>query len=428
MLLTAPTSTAQAAGAPASPSAATPMRKPALPALTGLRTFLALLIVLFHFTPEGLSHSVSVGGRTVLLTLYPLVDNGYVFVSFFFLISGYILAYNYLDRLDQLSLADFWVARLSRLYPVYLFALLLFLPMLVMEWHVRSRTDFWEGTLLTLGLMQGWFPNLATFWNVVAWTLSCEIALYAVFPWLLRAPWPVKPWRLIALMLGFWAIGLTPHWTYLLTNPDHLPAVTDHTLHSRFAAAMGLAGVHLHLAVTNRYSSSTWVNWLKFTPLPYMCTFLAGMALGKLQSVIHPTSQQRALIALTGFALAFVGFYRVLPHVPYIVVHGGFLTPVFAVIILGLSGPSWIARPFSWKPLVTVGASSYCLYLLHFNTFVLIHSHHLPERLHVARFDPWISYAFLVVFAVLMRNFFEHPLQLAIGRWWKRRKAVKMEV
>src|ERR1700712_5673615 len=76
--------------------AAAYVRKPTLPALTGVRTLLALFILLFHFTPAGLG------------PLYPLIDNGYVFVSFFFLISGYIMAYNYLDRPGKMRLSDFW--------------------------------------------------------------------------------------------------------------------------------------------------------------------------------------------------------------------------------------------------------------------------------------------------------------------------------
>ena len=187
MLATAPTSTGFAAGELQQPPEAVYVRKPALPALTGLRTLLALFIVLYHFTPGGLEHTWRLGAHTLHVTLYPVVDTGYVFVSFFFLISGYILAYNYLDRLDRISLVDFWVARLSRLYPVYLFALLLFSEMLAVEWHARPHGDFWLGTAASLLLLlQGWFPNLATFWNTVAWTLSCEITLYAIFPWLLR--------------------------------------------------------------------------------------------------------------------------------------------------------------------------------------------------------------------------------------------------
>jgi peptidoglycan/LPS O-acetylase OafA/YrhL len=407
MIATAPTST----GEPAAALQPAYTRKPALPALTGIRTLLALFILLFHFTPAGLHY------------LYPIIDNGYVFVSFFFLISGYILAYNYLDRPERLKLSDFWVARLSRLYPVYIFALAIFWEMLRTEHQVRNTKDFWEGTVASVVLMQGWFPTLATFWNTVAWTLSCEMALYAMFPLLMRVPWPNKPGRLIALVLGFWAVGMIPHMTYIVLNPDHLPTVANHTIGTAWGRSMGLQDAHLHLTQTDRYSGGWWVEWLKYTPLPYLCTFLAGIVLGKLQGVLTLSVRQRLAVVLTGFAWAWVTFYVLIRHLPYIMIHGGLLTPVFATIIIGLSGPGPVTTFFSWKPLVAVGSATYCLYLLHFNTFILIHTHHLPERLHFQRFDPWVSYVVVIAFALAARKFIEHPCQVAIGNWWKRRKA-----
>ncbi len=409
-------STPASGGVPAVLPTARPDRKPTLPALTGIRTLLAIFILLFHFTPAGLG------------PLYAIIDNGYVFVSFFFLISGYILAYNYLDRPERLRLADFWVARLSRLYPVYLFALLLFWEMLRTEHQVRSHTDFWEGAILSPLLMQGWFPNLATFWNTVAWTLSCEITLYAIFPLLMRLRWPSRPPYLIALLLCFWALGMVPHVTYMLLNPDHLPTIANHLLAGPFAGSVGLADAHLHLADTNRYTGSFWVDWLKYTPIPYLATFLAGIILGKLQGVLTLRPNQRLVIAIAGFAGAWCTFYLLIRHLPYIMIHGGLLTPLFATIILGLSGPNLLSTLFSWKPLVELGSATYCLYLLHFNTFVLIHTHHLPERLHFTRFDPWVSYVAVIALALAARRWIEHPCQKAIADWWKRRKVSRQAV
>ena len=87
--------------------------------------------------------------------------------------------------------------------------------------------------------------------------------------------------------------------------------------------------------------------------------------------------------------------------------HGGLLTPIFAALVLGLSGPHAISALFSWRPLLLIGESSYCLYLLHFNVFQLIHTYHVPERLHLAALDPWLSYAILVLLALAVFHFFE---------------------
>ena len=385
-----PTSTALPAAALQSVPHA---RKPALPALTGLRTLLALAILLFHFTPSGLSWGP--------FSLYPLVNIGYVFVSFFFLISGFILSYNYADRPGGVNIADFWMARLSRLYPVYLLTMLISIPMLMVEWHARSHAEFWLGAIATPLLVQGFFPHLATFWNTVSWTLSCEIALYLMFPWLLRLRWPRNTGALLALVIGFWVIGLIPHTVYVFTNPDHLPGPAD------------------------RYSGGFWIDFLKYTPLPYLCTFLAGLSLGRLHEAAKLTARMRMIIGICGFAAVWFAAYHLADRLPYIMIHGGLLTPLFAAVIMGLSGPSPLASVFSVRPLVVVGASTYCLYLLHFNVFVLLHLHHVPEKLHVARFDPWISYVFVVLLALAARKWVEHPCQVAIGNWWKRRRAAQ---
>src|SRR5258708_12896744 len=80
-----------------------PTRKPPLPALTGIRTLLAFNIVLFHFTPPHLG------------PLYRIVNNGYVFVNVFFLISGYILTSNYATQAATPPHPYFFLAPFSRL-------------------------------------------------------------------------------------------------------------------------------------------------------------------------------------------------------------------------------------------------------------------------------------------------------------------------
>jgi peptidoglycan/LPS O-acetylase OafA/YrhL len=57
----------------------------------------------------------------------PVVNAGYASVSFFILLSGFVLAYNYAARArtGELDKVRFWKARFTRLYPIYLLSLLL---------------------------------------------------------------------------------------------------------------------------------------------------------------------------------------------------------------------------------------------------------------------------------------------------------------
>ncbi len=361
---------------PASALASASTRRPNLPALTGLRSLLALGIMFFHFTPPHMQ------------LLYPVIDSAYAFVGFFFLLSGFVLAYNYADRPAPLLKREFWRARFARVYPVYLLSLAISFAMLQAEWHARSHADFFVGLVLTPLLLQGWSPQLATFWNTVACTLSAEALLYATFPWLIRLPWPKSPARLIALLVAIWALGLVPHSLYILLNPDHLAAPV------------------------NRYSSGYWLRTLKYTPLAYACTFLLGVGLGRLQIAL--TIRQRTLVAAASL-VALAAFYaKAVSHVPFILMHGGLLMPLFAALIVGLSGPNPIASIFTWRPLVLLGQASYCLFLLHFNFINMVRIYNLPQRLHVAAFDPWITYAATVLLAFAALHLVENPARNAI--------------
>jgi peptidoglycan/LPS O-acetylase OafA/YrhL len=362
-----------------------PVRKPALPALTGLRTLLAINIMFFHFTPPHPNF------------LTPLFNSAYVFVGFFFLISGFVLAYNYADR-PTLSRRKFYVARLSRIYPVYLLSLVLSIPFLIVaERPAHTLGDFLLGMVLTPLALQSWSPTLATFWNTVGWTVPAEFALYLVFPFLLlliaaHSHRFATPRRLIGLILAVWIVGIIPHTTYFFLNPDHLAAPAD------------------------RYTFAYWLRALKYSPPPYLCTFTAGILLARLHAMLRLTARHRtvlALAALTALAL-FFGF--AVDRVPYVIVHGSLLLPIFATLLLGLAGSGPIASFFAWGPLVKVGETTFSLYLLHFNAFLLLHYYKVPERLHLARFDPWFSYAVIIALAFAVLRFYEGPARAFVLR------------
>src|SRR3954467_7020746 len=96
-------------------------------ALAGARAFPPLMVVMFHFS-EGHHYS---GFRFLDL----LATRGYLWVEFFFVLSGFILTHVYWPRLNDLlrrtGYVAFLRARLIRLYPLHLFMLLLILAMVL---------------------------------------------------------------------------------------------------------------------------------------------------------------------------------------------------------------------------------------------------------------------------------------------------------
>jgi len=359
------------------------IRKPdRLNALTGLRTFAAVNIVFFHFSnPQWFG------------ILAPVVNAGFASVSYFILLSGYVLSYNYgtRARAGQLDTIRFYKARFTRLYPIYLLSLLLAWRMIPQEYASHSHTMFWLGMVLSPLLLQGWIPEIATFLNTPAWTMSAESFYYVLFPWIARWKRPDTIAPLLRRLAVIWFFGLIPGTLYVILSPDGIPH-------------------------PDRFSTGPWLQALKFTPLPHLASFIFGMVLAELDELIPRETRLRLWLGIGGFLSTFFLLWLG-GRIPYAVIHDGLLMPFFGCIILGLSGKNWLAAALGIRPLVFVGEASYALYLLHFNFWNLIHDTHVLDELHLAQFDPWISYLILIGLALLARYLVEKPAQRQLRKW-----------
>ncbi len=358
-------------------------RKPApLHALTGLRCFAALNIVFFHFSnPKWFGF------------LAPVVNAGYISVSYFILLSGFVLAYNYSDRArrGELDVKRFWEARFTRIYPIYLLSLILSIGQLKAEYGSHTHAMFWTGVVLTPLLLQGWIPAIATFMNTPAWTMSAEAFFYLIFPWLAKWKRPIRMAPHLTKMFGVWMVGLVPGALYMYFKPDGI-------------------------AWPDRWSYGEWLWALKYTPYAHLASFVFGVMLASLNQMISRTHPIRLWLGLFGFVATY-GILCLGSLVPYAIIHDGLLMPLFACMILGLAGKNVLASALSWRPLVFVGEASYCMYLLHFNLWNMLHHSNVLVKLGVAQFDPWLSYALMILMSLAALHFIEKPAQRVLRGW-----------
>src|SRR6266513_712426 len=169
-------------------------------ALTSIRFIAAMYVVLFHERAM-LSHAPSL--------IRNLVSTGNVAVSFFFILSGFVLAYTYLGKAGQFcgTLSEFWSARFARIYPVYVVSFLMFLPRVL--WGeppilVGHRID---SAIATITLTQGWTHLL--YWNQPGWLISCEAFFYLVFPLVVIPIANLARRSLLWVIAGLWISDLS---------------------------------------------------------------------------------------------------------------------------------------------------------------------------------------------------------------------------
>jgi peptidoglycan/LPS O-acetylase OafA/YrhL len=141
-------------------------RAQALPSLGALRVFAVCLVFLRH---ERASYSV---WREIRV-----FDLGFVAVSFFFILSGFVLAWS---QRDEETRGDFYRKRFARIYPVHLATWLLIFPLYAYAGlHIAGGV-----AALTLVLIQAWVPMQSVYFgmNGVTWFLSCLAFFYAIYP------------------------------------------------------------------------------------------------------------------------------------------------------------------------------------------------------------------------------------------------------
>lgn len=142
--------------------------------LTSVRFFAAFFVLLSH---------LDYFQNTNLSFMY--VKEGFVGVTLFFILSGFILAYSYQERIIQkrTSAIKFYFARIARIYPLHIVTLILALPFFIMV----GQPDMLK-FVSNLFLFQAFIPSTEYYFslNAPSWSISVEFFLYLIFPFIIK--------------------------------------------------------------------------------------------------------------------------------------------------------------------------------------------------------------------------------------------------
>ena len=359
-----------------------------LDALTSLRFIAVAMIVVFH--------SQGQFGQTGNIAEYFTLNQA---VSFFFVLSGFVLVYVYPTLNGIKDIGRFLLARIARLWPAHAATLVLALLLIPLP---ALRDSFPWILLANLSMVHAWVPLRAYFFsfNSLSWAISTEFFFYLIFP-LLIYRWD-RTW-LIKLLASFALLGIMIY----LANVFHLPSIPP------------VSGVSLPALVY-------------ISPLARLCEFVFGMTVAWvwrrenhhiLFGRIAGTLVELIVLAAT---VASIHYSTVLSFIPAVRTIGGEAVsywissagsaPLFGLLIFVMAlEKGLVSRVLSWNVAVLLGEISYSVYLVH-----QLLLHFFPVYPHaLSGLQEWTVYTvyWMIVLVVshLMWKFVEQPCRKLIN-------------
>lgn len=308
--------------------------------LTSLRFLFALMVFGAH-----------------IYTIDPYFDHlfykeGFVGVNFFFILSGFIIAYTYRDRLleQKSTLREFWVARIARIYPLHL--LTLGISVCVGGYISGDLIDWIKHFVANLFLLQPFIPAADYFFsfNSPSWSLGCEQLFYFLFPFIIGC---LGKKNRILYLAGVLVIAIP---------------------------------IAMYFTMDQDIKAIWYVN-----PLTRLPDFLIGMLLFHLYDKFKQKewTYKQASVYETAVVLLFLLFY--LPageYIPKVFRYSCYYwLPISLLLYVFAHQKGYISRLLSNKYLVIGGEISFSFYLIHlfiiegYNWIIRSYDLHIPYQL-----------------------------------------------
>jgi len=216
----------------------------------------------------------------------PLIRHAILFADFFFVLSGFVIAAAYQERLEQgFGIARFMLLRFGRLYPLHITMLAAYVLAELLSGGAfageRSAQGIFTNGLLIHGL--GIHDNLT--WNLPGWSVSTQFFTYLIFAL-----------ALVLLKVFFWLILIVVG----LAGPIAIASISDVNMYvsydyglirNLYGFALGVFALHLyrHLRETRGDFDITagQVTLIEIAVVAVIALFVS-LAGGKTVSVIGP--------------------------------------------------------------------------------------------------------------------------------------------
>ncbi len=312
-----------------------------IPSLTGLRVLAALMVFFHHYNPFSKASF-----------FYLLVHEGYVGVTVFFVLSGFVITWNYADKLQKPEgLRRFYLFRFARIIPLYWLLLTAFY---LLRWYNKgsiSVSEWLPNFLLIKGLM----PNLVFSGIPQSWSLTTEACFYVMAPlWIFLVA--QKKWYALAGLYFLFLLGL------FVFYPNETSFGSFYTIFGRFFEF----GVGVYTALR-----------LRKEKLP-----------------VFPFKTITASVAAVGMVIAYVwsiSYAHLSAFYTEWILYNGLLPIVIGVGLVGLMTEQTLLRTVLSSALFQLlGKASYAFYLLHIGPVAVVLQRYVSGHFGVLLLLLWI--------------------------------------
>jgi len=334
--------------------------------LTFTRFLAAVLIIIYHF-----------GRNAFPFNLEPIsfvFAHAYIGVSYFFILSGFIMIIAY-GKHSSINTPAFFRNRFVRIYPVYFIALVL---MFIYTIYLNGSISYKE-ILLNLFTLQAWVPGEARTINGPAWTICAEFFFYAIFPLLFNRIYSRYTFKqlIIPVLLIWLASQLIFHWIYYSDIYSGYPS-------------------RIH-------------DFSYYFPLMHLSTFLIGNLAGLffLRNYEKYQGNYDWLILVLFSLILFT-----LKNPIDLNFHNGLLAVLFVPLILLIAlNKGFLTRISKREIFVFLGDISFGIYILQFPMFIVAGRILKELKIEDSVIVFYFSFAFLLMVSIASYLFVEKPLR-----------------
>lgn len=357
-----------------------------LDSLTSLRFFAALWIVIYH-------------ARDQFNCLWDLPRN-IVFsqgVTFFFVLSGFILAYVYPKLDSQKNIAIYLTRRIGRIWPLHaavLISIALTLPQDVQLVPVSHQAPYFLLFFTNLFMVQSWFAIDQFFFsfNPPAWSISNEFFFYLILPLILLGNKLTIRLSIFPLIVSFSAVVLM----CAFSNSLNLPMVNSEAL-----SMQALIGVNPLVRVFD------FCLGVVFAQVFSKCKFKWNQIQATLFEIAALTLALWMILSTAAIASSAEQIPNISKAGAYWLRESGLVAIPFALLIFTLAHQKGLlAKILSAPPLVLLGEISFAIYLLHFPLIKMFYVY-IPQERSVTDFGLYLTVLFCISY--LSYKLWERP-------------------